>query len=255
MRRRPLQTVFTFPSRGGRRKGAGRKPAGKKAGVSHAVRAPLASRFPVHVTLRVRSDVPRLRTKPVYRLIRRCIIAAGREGFRVVHHSVQGNHLHLIVEAKNSQALSRGMQGLSVRLARRLNGLFGRKGSVFADRYHARILRTPSEVRAALGYVLLNFRRHAREHGRTLPRLWLDPFSSAFSFDGWKPAAPDRRLGCCARAPSRGAWDFGAAAPPAGDRDETGLDPLPAARTWLLNVGWRRRGLLRPWDVPGPRRG
>ncbi len=254
MRRRPLQVELPLRprGRGGKRAGAGRKPTGEKAGASHTARPPLASRFPVHVTLRVRADVPRLRTKPAYRLIRQCIVAASREGFRVVHHSVQGNHLHLIVEAKNSQALSRGMQGLCVRLARRLNKLFGREGSLFADRYHSRILRTPSEVRAAVAYVLLNARRHAQQRGRTLTKLWLDPFSSAFSFDGWKPAPPDRRLGCCARAPSRGAWDFGAAA---SERDAAGLDALPKARSWLLNVGWQRGGgLLRPWEVPGPRR-
>lgn len=92
-----------------------------------------------------------------------------------MHYSVQGNHLHLIVEAADAPTLSRGMQGLATRLARRANALAGRRGSVFADRYHARALATPREVKHAVRYVLGNYRHHAREH---LPRGFVDPLTS-----------------------------------------------------------------------------
>jgi REP element-mobilizing transposase RayT len=56
-------------------------------------------------------------------------------GMKVVHFSVQGNHLHLIIEAEGRGALSRGMQSLAVRIAIGLNRPSRRNGTVFADRY------------------------------------------------------------------------------------------------------------------------
>ena len=116
-----------------------------------------AARFPLHVTLRVVDGLPSLRTHGALRVVQRAIARFGRrERFRVVEYAVIGNHVHLIVESLDAGALARGMQALEVSLARRLNRLFERRGTFFADRYHARILRTPREVRNALGYVLRN---------------------------------------------------------------------------------------------------
>ena len=67
----------------------------------------------------------------------------------------------MIVEAKDRDALGRGMKSIGSRLARAVNRVFKRAGPVLADRYHVRVLRTPREVRNALAYVLLNARRHA----------------------------------------------------------------------------------------------
>jgi len=139
---------------------------------------------------------------------------------RLVHWSVQGNHLHLIVEAKDRLALSRGMQGLKIRLAKALNRLWGRAGSVFSDRYHAVALRTPRQVRSALLYVLNNFRKHEGQRGRRLPPSFVDPLSTALAFDGWKRQTP---------IPS--SWKT-------------------KPRTWLLAKGWRRGGLLSEDAVP-----
>ena len=151
---------------GERKKGAGRKKD-PRSGVSHLRREALAARFPVHVTMKVRRELPKLRRKVCYRVIA-AAFAKGceRQGrlqdgrFRLVQYSIQNDHLHLIVEAKDRTSLSRGMQGLAIRIARGLNRLWERKGKVFADRYHDRILRTPREVRNALRYVLNNGRRH-----------------------------------------------------------------------------------------------
>ena len=137
----PLQTNLVFRTWGGARKGAGRKRATARPNVSHLRRASLDANQPVLVTMRVRRDVPNLRTQRPMAGVR-LAFAGGRRrfGFRLVHFSVQGNHLHLIVEAADKRALSRGMQGLAIRLARRVNGALGRSGSMFADRYHARAL-------------------------------------------------------------------------------------------------------------------
>lgn len=149
---------------------------------------------------------------------------------RIVHFSVQSDHLHLLVEAEDATALGRAIKGLSVRIARRVNRLAGRRGRVFADRYHARALRTPREVRAALVYVLQNGVKHSPA-GEVLlrrSRSWVDPFSSAAYFDGW--------LAACRRfVPARDA--------PAHPlhRGDFEIPVVPPA-AWLLRVGWRRGG-------------
>ena len=218
------QMVMGFMRRGGARPGAGRKPKGERAGVSHGRRTALAARFPVHVTLRLSKGLPRLRNKRAYGVLREAFRKGSeRFGFRLCHYSVMSNHMHLIVEAKDRRALSRGMQGLVIRIARGLNRLWERSGKVFSDRYHDRILRTPREVRNALNYVLNNARRHA------LALKWaIDLFASGCWFDGWRAR----------RAPVE--------APVGVER------PTAEARTWLLHKGWRKRGLLSQTDVPGP---
>jgi REP element-mobilizing transposase RayT len=132
---------------GGKRKGAGRKPAGDRAGVPHQRRPALSPNHPAHVTLRVLPDVWNLRGRRAFRAIGRALASSKeRDGFLLVEFSVQRNELHLIVEARDAQRLSRGMQGLATWIARRLNQLIGRRGKVFADRFHAQVLRTPPEV-------------------------------------------------------------------------------------------------------------
>ena len=178
-RRAAVQAEFGFVHWGGKRRGAGRKPKGERAGVSHLRRPKLCERFPVHVTVRLREGLPSLRSKEAHLVLKRAFGAAsGRFGFRLVHFSVQTEHLHFVAESSDERALSRGMLGLSVRVARALNALWRRHGQVFADRYHARILRTPREVRNALVYVIQNARKHGAWHTQQP-----DPFSSGPWFD------------------------------------------------------------------------
>jgi REP element-mobilizing transposase RayT len=171
------QLGLDLPTWGGARKGAGRKPNGARPGVSHLRRPGVGARHPVHVTLRLRDARGYLRAAKRVRIVEEVLRAAkDRLGMRLVHYSIQGAHLHLIVEARDDRALARGMQGLSIRLARRLNALDGRRGKLFADRFHAHVLRTRAETENALRYVLGNYAHHARE---TIPRAFLDPCSSA----------------------------------------------------------------------------
>src|SRR5262245_60491840 len=175
------QREFGFTSWGGKRRGAGRKPSGERAGVAHAKRARLAARHPVLVTLRLRAGLPSLRYDDTHALLKAAFAAATRDSFRVVEYSVQSNHLHLVAESSDERSLSRGMIGLVVRIVRGLNKLWRRVGEVFPDRYHARILATPRAVRVALLYVLQNARKHGAWRAARP-----DPYSSAGSFDGWK---------------------------------------------------------------------
>jgi len=172
------QLAFKLPERGGKRRGAGRKPNGQGPRVSHKARPKFETAAAVHVTLRVADHVWNLRSRRCFTLIEACLAdALGRFGLRVIEFTVLGNHLHLIVEADGSAALSRGMQGLNIRIAKALNRLMSSHGSVFADHYHARLLTTPTELVNAIAYVLGNFAHH---HGGDPGR---DRFSSG-AYDG-----------------------------------------------------------------------
>ncbi|MEO1174181.1 MAG: transposase [Myxococcota bacterium] len=144
----------------------------------HLTRELFRRATPVHVTLRVVNGLPSLRRKQVYGRMLHCFETAKRSDFQVVRHSVQGNHLHLIVEADSKEALSRGMQGLGIRLAKRINRIFKRTGQFFSDRYHAHVLRTPREVINAVRYLLQNGRKHRRQAGLITGPRWRDAFCS-----------------------------------------------------------------------------
>lgn len=165
---------------GGRRRGAGRKPAGQEARLSHTARQPFGGTRPVHVTLRLLDRVWNLRSERSFSVIHGALAdTVRRRDFRVVHFSIQGEHLHLIVEADGPESLSNGVRALAIRLSRRLNKMMGTAGPVFEDRFHAHVLRTPTEVRNALRYVLDNHRNHMRRSGVPVAEGDSpDPFSS-----------------------------------------------------------------------------
>jgi len=170
------QLAMKFRSWGGKRKHAGRKPKGARAGVPHRPRKQPA-RTSALVTMRVRNGLPSLRGSRTFRSIAGAL-RKGRErfGLRVIHFTVQGNHLHLLVEADDSISLTRGMKGLSVRIARALNRLNGLRGQVFPDRFHSRALKSPREIAYAMRYVLGNHMKHGLASWNRGPT---DPCSSA----------------------------------------------------------------------------
>src|ERR1700687_736772 len=153
--RRATQLSLSLPSHGGHRRGAGRKPKGPRSLVSHRARPRFEKTTPVLVTMRVERHVWNLRSRRCFRAIAACFeTSLGRSELRLIKFSVPGNHLPLIVEADDSESLSRGMQGLSVRIAKALNRVMGARGRVFADHYHARLLRTPTELVNAIAHLL-----------------------------------------------------------------------------------------------------
>ena len=216
----------TATGSGGYRPGAGR-PARRKGIVHHVRRPGVKTGCPAHVTLRMREDVPSLRTRSFVREFQRSLADACERGaFRVVHYSIQGDHVHMIVEASGKQALASGMKSIGSRLARAVNRIFERSGPVVDGRYHLRVLRSPREVRNALAYVLLNVRKHWMQSRRTAPLVRIDEASSGRWFSGWK-----RKV--------RGPTGSG------------GSPEVAKPRTWLLSQGWRRHGLIDPAEVPG----
>jgi putative transposase len=215
------QEELRFRTRRGSRRGAGRKKQlGSRAKVPHRARPAHQKHQPVHVTLRASNRLTSLRKQVVFKKVRRALAGTARSWFRVVHYSVQADHVHLLVEANDRSCLSRGLSGAAIRLARAVNSVLHRRGHVWTDRYHARALRTPREVRIGLVYVLMNWKKH-------LPSaIDFDPCSSAWAFDGWK------------MPPSVG--------PPEASSARLVERPV----TWLLRTGWKRHGLIRSSEGP-----
>lgn len=204
---------------GGPRAGSGRK-RGARPNVRHTVRPAHKGRHPVHVTLRRAKGLPSLRSERLRRLLEQAIRDTRREGLRIVHYSVQSDHVHLIIEADDAATLTSGMRSFTVRVASRINHgvLRRRRGRVWGDRYHRRDLSDPCDVRNTLVYVLANHIKHGE-----LDVGLLDPCSSGPWWDGWIHVLDPRP------------------------------DPSPVEppRTWLLETGWRqRRGFIHLGEVP-----
>ena len=233
------QVELVFKTHGGKRPGAGRKPKGKRAKAPHAARPEHDPRHPVHVTLRVVGSASGLRRKDTYLAVREATIGtARREDFRIIHMSIQRDHIHLLVEADSRRALSKGVHGFSISAARQINkaiterGGDRRTGKVIADRYHARPLTSPRAVRNTIAYILANWRHHGEDRA-PFARTWkVDPFSSGAVFFDWQELAGSPVL-----------WPL----PPT-------YHPLIVfrPRTWLLQSWPRFHPLISVHDVPGP---
>jgi REP element-mobilizing transposase RayT len=179
--------------------------------------------------VRVVEGLEPLASERYLKIIRRAVRDSHKGGFRICEFNVLGNHVHLVTEAAGKEALASGVAGFEVRVARRINAAMGRRGTLFPDRYHARYLKTPTEVRNALRYVLMNRKHHAAE--KRFSPYWIDPCSSATWFDGW--AQPIR---------GNEPWQ----------RQLLALErPTAKATVWLLTTGWKRHGLLRFDERPG----
>jgi len=186
----------------------------------------------VHVTVRLVPEVGSLR--------RRRFVAAMREAFRggkvkdgfgICQFSIQRTHMHVVAEADSNRDLAKGMQGWEIRVARRVNARLGRKGKVFADRFHAVPVRSPRQLRNTLCYVLNNGHRHREQMDPAGGGV--DPFSSAWHFTGW----------------SHDRWRRGID-PPRGE------PPVAQPETWLLTEGWMKWGRIGVGEIPraaGPR--
>jgi REP element-mobilizing transposase RayT len=225
---------------GGKRRGAGRKPKGARAGERHQARPAFKSHHALHVVMRIVPEVGSLRRRKMYKALRDATITAAlRERFWIVHISLQRTHVHMIVEAEHKAALARGMQGFLISAARHINTALGngkrrRRGPVFADRYHLEVITTPTRARHAISYVLSNWRKHGEDRDG-LPSTWLvDPFSSGISFSDWKELQDQAWM-----------WPI----------RET-YDPLIVRRptTWLLAEGWKKAGEISAHEVPSRRR-
>jgi hypothetical protein len=174
----------------------------------HDTRPKVDPRYPVQVTVRAVRGLASLRSPRVFGALQRTLARASVDRFRLIHFSIQQDHAHFIVEGDDAKRARGGMHGLAIRLALAVNRALGRKGTVVGDRYHARPLTSPRQMRTSMVYVLFNFRKHLRAPPG------VDPRSSGPHFTGWRRA------------------------PPAAIGPALTADPV----TWMARVGWLRAG-------------
>ena len=140
----------------------GRKPRPERAGfLPHVARPEHEGRHPVHVSMKRARLAPSLRSQRLLSLLVAHFAAAVKRGIKVLHFSIQHDHLHLLIEGKDKKELARGLQLLFSRIAFAVNRVAHRHGSLFRERHHRRALTTPTEV-----FPFLRRQRHLRKHGR-----------------------------------------------------------------------------------------
>ena len=238
----PVQLALFKPGkkRGGKRRGAGRPAQGERSSEPHKRRPFLHARYPVHIVLRTVRAVGSLRRRCVWKAIREATLTTAlREDFRIVHVSLQRTHVHLIVEAASKEALARGMQGFQISAAKHLNAAISkgrpepRRGTVFPDRYYAEIIRSPTQARHTLSYVMNNWRKHEEDRKPATDGWRIDWFSTAAMFPGWAEYGDEPFL-----------W-----------RGPPTYDPLIVyqPKTWLLRDGWKKAGSISCREVPSKR--
>nr|HEX4315197.1 transposase [Kofleriaceae bacterium] len=219
-----MQTEFRFMTHGGKREGAGR-PRTLMSDPPHLVRETHRRSKPVHVTCRCERSVGRLRVGAVRDAVGAAVGRVNvREGFRVVHMSLQQDHVHFIVEAEDHRIFVAGMRALTVATAKAINKAKGRTGRVFAYRFHATYVSSPRQARNVLAYVLNNWRHHLEDEKSVAARgAELDPYASGATFRGWRERV----------------------APPT-------YEPLvlAAPHTWLLREGWMKHPLISIHETP-----
>jgi len=219
-----MQLQLEFSTRGGVRAGAGRRRRPENAGLQpHEPRKAFKKAVPVHATMRAKRGAPSMRSQVVIGVVVAEIARASAKGFRVLHYSVQTDHLHLVAEAEDGARFSRGMQRLASRIAMGINALVSRRGQFWRERYFRTDLKTPRQFRNALVYVTFNFRKHSRGMEKRV-----DLFSSAPWFEEWSiRSEPLEAL-----------------------RARAGPSPVARAKSWVARIGWRKHGRIHPVESP-----
>ncbi len=209
---------------GGARKGSGRKKK-LKGKQNHLARPEISGKHPLHINVKIQKNLPNLRTKKLFNIVKKAILRARLRGFRINHFAVLKNHIHLIAEGKDKKQMGKAMQAFTLSLAKSINRTCKRKGKVFVDRYHLHILKTPLEVKNALKYVFKNAAKHY-----SLENIF-DPYSSLIAFK-----EKERLLGQAGFIIPKILSSF----------DEiyhhlqSIIHIIDPARSWLLKTGWTK---------------
>ncbi len=179
------QLELKFTTWGGRRQGSGRKRIHSK-GVAHRNREKVRSYHPLHINFKVKTHI---RNKTCLKILKRAIINARAQGLKIVHFSLQSNHVHLVVEAIDNETLTRGMRSLTVTFSKRID-----RGRIQLERYHLHVLKTLRETKHAIHYVLFNEAKH-----KNLKRAYVDQYSSLGTAKELKLSAEQTKMSIIVR--------------------------------------------------------
>lgn len=163
--RKNTQLSLLNPKRAGR-------PSTKDIGIRHTKRLVFNLPSAFHITIKVRDNKADIKNKRILQSLHHAIKRARLQGVRVLHFTLEYNHVHLVIESSNHKELHKGMQAFGISLAKKINKLKNLKGTVYKNRYHQKLLKSRSEFKNAVQYVFGNGVKHKRASSK------LDPFNS-----------------------------------------------------------------------------
>jgi REP element-mobilizing transposase RayT len=140
-------------------KGAGR-PAIHDIGIRHRERPKLTRLSSLHLTIKIKRIKADLKNKSILIVLKRAIYNARKKGLRVIHFSLEFDHVHLLIEAPDNFILGKGMQSLGVTLVRGINKLGQTSGEVYKHRYHFRKINSTRELKVVMNYIFHNGVKH-----------------------------------------------------------------------------------------------
>lgn len=155
--RKGTQLKLTNPKNAGRR-------AIHDIGIRHTKRMEINRPSALHLTIKLKKADIKIQNKAILKILRYAILRARLQGLKIIHYSLEHDHvhLHLYVECDDNEILGRSMKAFGVTLVKKMNKYFHKKGSAYKHRYHLRILKSASEVKNVINYILKNGMKHKR---------------------------------------------------------------------------------------------
>lgn len=162
-------------------KHAGR-PAKNDAGIRHTKRPDLTRPSSLHLTVKIEKSKANLKNKNVLAILKKAIFNARRQGLKVIHYSLEYDHIHLIIEADNNRTLGKGMQAFGVTLAKAINRMRKVKGQVYKHRYHFRQITSSRQLKNVMTYIFNNGVKHKTSATALSPfnSIWAEKKYSLF---------------------------------------------------------------------------
>ena len=151
------------------------KNAGRKAlhdpGIRHTSRALISRPSALHLTIKLKkADI---QNKVVLRILKHAIFRSRLQGLKVIHFSLEYDHVHLYVECGDNHVLGKSMKAFGVSFVKGINKYKKSLGSLYKYRYHLHIIKSAREAKNVINYILKN----GIKHGRTLKVI--NPYNSA----------------------------------------------------------------------------
>lgn len=160
-------------------KRAGR-PAIHDKGIRHIAREIIKKSTSLHLTIKVRENKADIKNKQVLKILHYAIRRSRIKGLRIIHYTLEYNHIHLLVEAADKQTVHQGMQSFGITFAKKINAIKRLKGTVYKHRYHLRKINSPRELKNVLYYIFNNGIHHKRTS------TVLDPYNTLPAFKSLK---------------------------------------------------------------------
>lgn len=146
-------------------KRAGR-PAKNDPGIRHSSRMKFSKLTSFHLTIKVRENKADIQSKKLLKALHHAIARARLKNLKVIHYTLEYNHVHLLVETNDHRILHAGMQALGISFSKAINKVKSLKGHVYKHRYHQRKIGSARELKNVLLYIFNNGKKHKRTNKR-----------------------------------------------------------------------------------------